>query len=362
MPHIQKISEDTWRLRWWETRIQPDGTTKRVHSSRPVPGHHRNVKEANRAAEPIRREIEALSRDPNSTLPLTDFIEFNFLKHIESRLRASTVGGYRRMFSDYKPFWGTTPIRSFRTIDGEQLLERIATAKDLSKNTLRNIKCFLSGIFKYAKRIGLIDSNPMQDVSLPRARAAEDTYAYTLEEIRGMLDVLPARPRAVIAVAAFTGLRKSEIAALRWEDYQEGAIFVQRAKWHNTIDEPKTEKSRAPVPVIDQLADVLESWRQSIGAPTLGWMFGTKPADLDNMDGREIVPRVACWAGWHAFRRGLATNLKRLGVPDTTIQAILRHSNVRTTQAHYIKTLNADTVAAMQKLSNVITMPVRKAG
>jgi len=32
------------------------------------------------------------------------------------------------------------------------------------------------------------------------------------------------------------------------------------------------------------------------------------------------------WHGWHAFRRGLATNLHALGVDDKTIQAILRHS------------------------------------
>jgi site-specific recombinase XerD len=38
------------------------------------------------------------------------------------------------------------------------------------------------------------------------------------------------------------------------------------------------------------------------------------------------------WHGWHAFRRGLATNLHALGVDDKTIQAILRHSNVSLTQ------------------------------
>ena len=41
------------------------------------------------------------------------------------------------------------------------------------------------------------------------------------------------------------------------------------------------------------------------------------------------------WWGWHAFRRGLATNLHRLGVPDKTIQAILRHANISTTLNNY---------------------------
>jgi hypothetical protein len=34
------------------------------------------------------------------------------------------------------------------------------------------------------------------------------------------------------------------------------------------------------------------------------------------------------WRGWHAARRGLRTNLYRLGIPEKTIQAILRHLNL----------------------------------
>jgi integrase len=56
------------------------------------------------------------------------------------------------------------------------------------------------------------------------------------------------------------------------------------------------------------------------------------------------------WHGWHAFRRGLATNLHRLGVPDKTIQAILRHANVAVTQGCYIKTVRSDATEAMQLL------------
>lgn len=60
------------------------------------------------------------------------------------------------------------------------------------------------------------------------------------------------------------------------------------------------------------------------------------------------------WHGWHAARRGLGTNLYRLGVPEKTIQAILRHANVSTTNTYYIKTAAADAQAAMAKLENEI--------
>ncbi|HEV2197169.1 MAG TPA: tyrosine-type recombinase/integrase, partial [Candidatus Acidoferrum sp.] len=57
------------------------------------------------------------------------------------------------------------------------------------------------------------------------------------------------------------------------------------------------------------------------------------------------------WHGWHAFRRGLATNLHALGVDDKTIQAILRHSNIGITQNIYIKSVNESQVSAMDTLS-----------
>jgi integrase len=55
------------------------------------------------------------------------------------------------------------------------------------------------------------------------------------------------------------------------------------------------------------------------------------------------------WHGWHAARRGLGTNLYRLGVPDKVIQAILRHSNVNITLGYYIKPQTDDVIAAMGK-------------
>ena len=94
-----------------------------------------------------------------------------------------------------------------------------------------------------------------------------------------------------------------------------------------------------------------------LGNPGCGLMFpnpaGT-PVNLDALVVDVIRPALKnaglSWHGWHAFRRGLATTLHRLGVPDKTIQAILRHSNVGVTQACYIKTVSDDVAAAMLSL------------
>ena len=80
--------------------------------------------------------------------------------------------------------------------------------------------------------------------------------------------------------------------------------------------------------------------------------------DLDNLADRVIKPVLKAneleWKGWQAYRRGLATNLKKLGVPDTVIQAILRHENVSTTQRFYIKTARQDVKDAMKQLERKI--------
>lgn len=64
----------------------------------------------------------------------------------------------------------------------------------------------------------------------------------------------------------------------------------------------------------------------------------------------ESNENLPTWRGWHAARRGPGTNLYGLGVPEKTIQAILRHANVSRTMTYYIKTAAEDAQADMAKL------------
>jgi integrase len=66
-------------------------------------------------------------------------------------------------------------------------------------------------------------------------------------------------------------------------------------------------------------------------------------------NGKEQQPLV--WLGWHAFRRGVATELHRNGVSDLVIQRALRHANVTVTQESYIKSVPEVVVDAMGALA-----------
>src|SRR5262249_39314791 len=114
----------------------------------------------------------------------------------------STYHGYRNLWNCYLQQHGQIALRHFRTADAERILERIAQASDLTSTTLQHTKAFLSGVFRYGKRQGVIHSeNPVRDAVLPKARAAEDTYAYSVEEINQMLNILP-KPAATMVSAA----------------------------------------------------------------------------------------------------------------------------------------------------------------
>ena len=168
--------------------------------------------------------------------------------------------------------------------------------------------------------------------------------------------------------AAFTGLRLGELRGLTWESYEPaqdqdslGWLNVTRSIWRTTVGDPKTTKSKAPLPVIPQLALKLEEHRKRCADPKTGPIFGNSvghPLDLNacyQKQMKDLLKRAGiCWHGWHGFRRGLASNRNRLGVDDSVIQRILRHSTVATTQNHYIKTASPEAVAAMRQLSNAL--------
>jgi len=261
------------------------------------------------------------------------------------------------MWSKHLKTRSSIALRDFRTVDGENMLRAIARTENLNRTSLAHIKSFLSGAFRYARRQGILNTgeNPMRDVVVPKARPGNETYAYSLEEILKMLVVVPEPAATVLATAAFTGARRGEIRGMLWENYSGVQIRITQSVFGSHTDEPKTPKSKAPVPVIAPLAKYLDRHKATSGDPVSGLIFKSKTgSSMDLAQIARFVIRPALegtgieWHGWHAFRRGLATNLYRLGVPDKTIQAILRHANLSTTMNAYVKSVSADATAAMR--------------
>lgn len=72
------------------------------------------------------------------------------------------------------------------------------------------------------------------------------------------------------------------------EDYDREEIRVIRSVWEGFVNETKTRKSKAPVPVITPLRKMLDIFRMHAGNPTTGTMFATMngtPLSLNNRYG-----------------------------------------------------------------------------
>lgn len=374
-----------WYIRFYDSRVI-EGEVKRVRIAKQVvPAHGVTRVKARELGKPVLAPVNKALQSPETIVTLPDFVEGVYLPRMREQKRPSTYNGYKDTWEDHsRPRCEGLWLREVRTCEVQRILDDVAQPGELSRNSLRHIKSFLSGVFKFAKQQGYYDGeNPVRDTTIPASREPEETYAYSLEEIAQILAVLPEPAATIFAVAAFTGARRGEVGGLFWENYRSGAIHITQSLWHGRMTQPKTRKSKGAIPVIAPLANRLEAHRARLGNPTSGPMFPNEagnPMDLNNLLNRVILPTlnrcVHChearishvlsdhdferdstlpeWHGWHAARQGLGTNLYRLGVHEKTIQAILRHANVSTTNTYYIKTAAADTQAAMAKLESLI--------
>jgi integrase len=350
-----------WYLRYYDSVVAPDGSSSRKARCKKLAnygGKYRSKKSVQPLAEEVLRPINDGTFTAISNMSIRQFVESHYLPNVLEQKRPSTAHGYRKMWDSYLRGPLDMSLREFRTADCEILLNQIARNRDLSIRTLAHIKHLLSGIFRFAIRIGFLNGvNPVRDAVLPKAKPPSPTYAYPLTEILTMIDLLPDPARTIVAVAAFTGLRRGELRGLELEDYSSGVMMVKRSIWRKNTGEPKGRRGTGAVPVIPSLQRILDTYLDNT-RPTKYIFEGIRggPIDLENIIGSVITPALSGqsvrWHGWHAFRRGLATNLHQLGVADIVIQGILRHSDVAVTRESYIMRNGVDiqSQAAMQAL------------
>jgi integrase len=169
------------------------------------------------------------------------------------------------------------------------------------------------------------------------------------EELRALLSQLDWCFRVMVFLVAATGLRRSELLALKWCDveFDHLQIRVQRSIYMNVLGDCRTEASKRPVPMDPILAAELWTWKQhcSYNQPH-DWVVasprtkGKAPYWPDILLSRVVRPAVARagiqkHVGWHTFRRSFSTMLIANGENVKVVQALMRHSSCRCTLEIY---------------------------
>ena len=190
--------------------------------------------------------------------------------------RAKAEGLERSTITDYE--WRRD--HALALIDPETKLARLTTARceqlrdDLVKahgrTRARKILQGFKSIIKDAKRRGLIAHNPAADTAIGAGKRHQKQLEVGIDipspdEITALVDAATDKALAMVCLAAFAGLRASELRGLRWSDLDLGSepsiTIRQRADRWQQIGSPKSVAARRTIGLGDTTAQALRAWK-----------------------------------------------------------------------------------------------------
>jgi integrase len=377
----------SWYGRWREDVIENGRTVRKQRFLKlcEVDDRYRTKADVRPLLAEKLRAFNEGRTDARSSLALAAFVGDYYEPYARGNLKPSTVHGYSKLWETLSPRVGDVRLRDFRTVDAANMLAHFAQ-RGWGRRSLQHAKSLLSGIFTYAKNLGVLDGvNPVQGTIIPRkAVAPAETHASTPEEVITILDVLKRaeclqarhklQAQTAIALMFFAGLRPGEARGATWENYDGKTLSVKQSVWRKHTTDPKTASAAKPVPVIEPLRELLAELRAADGNPRCGpilrGMKG-KPLSLDMLAHVAIRPALRSranysngqskgwkpleWQGYYTFRRGIATQLNTITRDPMAAKGLLRHSSVNTTLTHYIKSVPEVTANGMAQVEQLFS-------
>jgi integrase len=214
----------------------------------------------------------------------------------------------------------------------------------------------LGAILADAQERGQSAKNAVRDLRRGRQKRAGDRHKAPLKvgvdiptpaEVSAILASATPRWRPLIIVAAFTGLRASELRGLPWKDVDLKANeleVTQRADRYRVIGSPKAVKSRRKVPFGSFVANTLKEWKLACPPNDLDLVFPNSEGKIDfhaNIVQRGLIPIVTKalgepkYTGLHCLRHFYASWLIDRGLPPKVIQERLGHAGITMTFDRY---------------------------
>lgn len=348
----RRLPSGNWRIQWRDSSGKRQSATFRTY-------------DAARAA--LRRryseidDIKVGRRDPGTDRTFAD-VAASFLEARARqpgadprRLQARLTAYRSHLDRQILPTIGALPLAEIDADVIDRLVATLAarsTARPGEKNTagrkvtpgtIRNVLTTFRMVMKHARRPVSVELPKGLRQERARARKRPAAIAVASDVVRYLDACRPEWFRVASALAIYSGLRRGEIAALRWSavDLDAGVIQVL-GSWTGRT---KNDQPRV-VPCPPELAAILRRWRLANGAA--GDLVVTRPGkderprplhegdDLASATERACrragVPRV----NFHALRSTFATHAADAGLPIGQLRAVLGHADISTT-ARYVR-------------------------
>ena len=335
-------------------------TGKRRQPSRVVRGTHQD-------AERVRAEL-LLAETGTCASESTVLLRSLVLKHLAAPTKSGQQRAPYSKHREQRRFnCHVDPVLSGRIADAvhpHELTRLYDTliAKGLKPSSVQRVHGLLSAAYSWGLKRGFVSSNPAKLAECPTART-EPPHAPSMETVQAHLEILQEDPETALAVrlAATIGLRRSEIAGLRWEhvDLDKGLVSITEGITVTpgqgaSVTSTKTGLHGHGVLSIDKrlvamLRDAferLEKVAADVGADVSpdAYVFSSDPVHRKPINPDTLTKHLRRHMDRHPeipsftlkdLRAFTATMLEATGADITTAQAVLRHASGQTTMRHY---------------------------
>lgn len=238
-------------------------------------------------------------------------------------------------------------------------------------------------LFDYAVKLQVIKSNPFAFINAPKQKESEQQAEYkyySSDELKLFLKLIEndSLYYALYRTLAFTGMRKSELLALTWNDvdFKQSTININKTLARNLNKElisqtPKSNASKRIISIDNKTLQALKEWRNFQRVECLKFGFNTSSRNqhiFTKCDSNKLIPpesltrsfRLLCeknnfkYIKVHGFRHTHCSLLFEAGATLQEVQERLGHSDIQTTMRVYAHVTEKQREHLAEKFANYV--------
>ena len=372
-----------WYLRVWQNTAGPVRKRERIKLA-PASVPEREVLKI--AAEKLR----AVNRGLITAGSAVNFMEYvdNAYSLTELPLLAKGVQDtYPAMIRKHiEPVFGNLMLRDITRLSVQAFFSGMAL-RGVSYPTIVKVRDALSSVLRSAVKYEYLDRNPLEKLELPQDKRGRRAKPFVSPaEFHSLLLMVPEPYASMIYVAVWTGLRVSELAALKWRCIGPGSLTIEqrysRGDWSCT----KTPGSAATIAVDEHVIERIHRLKtltvdvragramrhhqvvKSAGPDDLVFqsVWKARPMNAANILRRYIKPAAErlglAHADWRCLRTSCATWMVQAGADPKSVQGQMRHARISTTMEIYAQFVPEGQRQAVAKLTEYVAEQMRNSG
>ena len=302
--------------------------------------------------------LPEMSKTPENEQTFQEYAEYWYSTYHKPKVKTNTAVNTRTYLNKYiYPCIGNILLHK---ISFKDIQEIFTSMNDKSASTAAKVKITLHAVFSNALEDGLLQKNIMDSDRYVLPTRKDKRKALTRREfndIASNLYRIPEDDRLLIAFALYTGMRRGEILALKWDhiDFENRLIYVDSSVTfinnRPTITSTKSKAGIRQIPLDKNLKEILKGYVLRTGYVIKNLRDPSIPVTetgFQRMFERAEKAIDLHGATMHVFRHTYATLMKP-NCDIKTLQKIMGHSDIKVTMDTYVDPIDED----IQKMSDV---------